>query len=93
MSLPPIPLAAETHGHLDLSAVSPLEWVVLGLTAAAALWSIWRAVRLTLAPGEREPAHIKRLVLVEPTRIEAALRSPAIGAASDGGGATEEGLR
>jgi len=95
MSALPPPLAAEAHGHLDLSTLTPLEWAVLAFTALAALWSIWRAVRLTLSPGEREPDHIKRIVLVDPVRIETTAVAAASGAgsAADAGGAQERSVR
>ncbi len=61
-------MSAPTPGHLhvDLGAFGPLEWALVAGAALATVWSIWRAVRLTLDPGEEDPAHLKRLVFREP---------------------------
>jgi hypothetical protein len=60
MTAAPNPLA------MDLSTLTPLEWVVVGLAALAAVWVIVRAVQLTLHPGEEEPDHVKRVIFREP---------------------------
>jgi hypothetical protein len=65
------PVLAASHPHLDLASWSALEWVAVAVAAVAVVWSIWRSVRLTLRPGETEPDHIKRSVLVEPVTLEA----------------------
>ncbi len=53
-------LAAHAH---DLAALSWVEWIVVGLCALAVVWVIWRAVVLTVRPGEADPHHIKRSIL------------------------------
>lgn len=53
-------LAAHAH---DLAALSWLEWILVGLSALAVVWVIWRAVVLTVRPGEEDPQHIKRSIL------------------------------
>lgn len=56
-----IPVLA-AHDH-DVSSLTPLEWVGVGLAALLVVWVIWRAVILTVRPGEDDPDHIKRQVL------------------------------
>jgi hypothetical protein len=58
----PLPLAAKGHLFEGLGLV---EWVLVGIAIAAAAWVIWRAVILTIRPGEEDPEHIKRQVLRE----------------------------
>jgi hypothetical protein len=53
-------LAAHDH---DVSALGPWEWVIVGAASIVAAWVIWKAVALTLHPGEEEPDHIKRTIL------------------------------
>ena len=53
-------LAAHDH---DVSNLTMLEWMGVGLAALFVVWVIWRAVILTVRPGEDDPDHIKRQVL------------------------------
>ena len=55
-------LAAHVH---DLSALTPLQWVLVVLSALLVVWVIWRAVVLTVRPNEDDPNHIKRSILDE----------------------------
>jgi hypothetical protein len=52
-------------GHFleALRSLDTLEWIVVGVAALVSVWVIWRAVLLTLHPGEDEPDHIKRMIL------------------------------
>jgi hypothetical protein len=51
---------------MELENLSTFEWVVVALSAVAALWAIVKAVKLTLHPGEEEPDHVKRVIFQEP---------------------------
>ena len=62
-------LAAHEH---DVSNLSALEWLLVGLAALLVVWVIWRAVVLTIRPGEEDPNHIKRLILDDDTPPPAA---------------------
>lgn len=53
-------LAAHDHDVSDLTA---LEWIGVGLAGLFVVWVIWRAVVLTIRPGEEDPNHIKRAIL------------------------------
>lgn len=53
-------LAAHDH---DVSNLTALEWIGVGLAALFVVWVIWRAVVLTVRPGEDDPNHIKRMIL------------------------------
>lgn len=53
-------LAAHDH---DVTGFGPLEWVLVGLAVLLVVWVIYRAVVLTLRPGEDDPDHIKRKIL------------------------------
>ena len=61
-------LAAHVH---DLSGLSPLEWGIVGVSAVFVAWVFWRAIQLTLHPGEEEPDHIKRSILEDEPHHEA----------------------
>ena len=54
------PLAAHDHDVTDFGVV---EWVAILIAAVLVVWVIWRAVVLTVRPGEDDPHHIKRTVL------------------------------
>ena len=51
------------HGHVDWASFSVGDWVLLGASALFVAWTIWRAIDLTVHPGEEEPTHIKRVIL------------------------------
>lgn len=57
-------LAAHDH---DVSSLGVFEWLLVGLAALLVVWVIWRAVILTIHPGEDEPDHIKRMILNDDT--------------------------
>jgi hypothetical protein len=59
-------------GHPAAHELGVVGWVALGLSSLVVAWSIWRAVVLTVDPGEAEPEHIKRLVLQDPRHLEIA---------------------
>lgn len=61
------------HGHVDWSSFTVMEWIAVGASALFVAWSIWRAVDLTVHPGETEPDHIKRMILQEPTSLDVAV--------------------
>ena len=61
-----VPPLVAGHGHVDWASFTALEWVLLVGSALFVIWSIWRAVVLTVHPGEEEPTHIKRMILSEP---------------------------
>ena len=50
------------HDH-DLSELTALEWALVGLSALAVVWVIWRAVVLTLRPDEGDYDALKRSIL------------------------------
>ena len=53
-------LAAHDH---DVSSLGVWEWLLVGLAGLFVAWVIWRAVVLTIHPGEEAPDHIKRMIL------------------------------
>ncbi len=55
-------LAAHDH---DLSAMGPWQWLLVAAASLAVIWVIWRAVVLTVRPGEEDPEHIKRSILLD----------------------------
>lgn len=62
-------LAAHVH---DLSGLTTLEWGIVIGSGVFVAWVLWRAIRLTLDPGETDPGHIKRSILEEgpPPRVD-----------------------
>ncbi|MFV1959036.1 MAG: hypothetical protein ACC662_06440 [Planctomycetota bacterium] len=55
-----IPWIAQAY---DTSRMTLLGWgVVAGATCFVA-WTFWRAIRLTVSPGEEAPDHVKRGIL------------------------------
>ena len=79
------------HDHALFDDFGWFEWsltVVAGLFVA---WSIWKAVRYTMYPGEESPDHVKRIILGDDGpqnggRHEAGLSSEDGGAAADAEG-------
>jgi len=67
------PLAA--HTHPTWTDFGPTAWVAIAVAGAIAGWCVWKAVMLTLQPGEREPDHIKRQILQEPSALEVSVSS------------------
>ena len=60
MTFAPVPLAAHDH---DVSDFGVLEWLLIALAGLLVVWVIWRAIVLTVRPGEDDPHHIKRSIL------------------------------
>jgi hypothetical protein len=56
MTLPP---------GMELENLGAFEWAIVALAAVAAIWSIVKAVKMTLHPGEEEPDHVKRIIFQE----------------------------
>ena len=56
------PLAA--HGHSFFGELTAWEWVWFGLESAVFVWVLWLAIKWTLRPGEDDPHHVKRSILV-----------------------------
>ncbi len=54
------------HAHPVWEDFGVLEWAITVLAALFVMWSIWKAVRYTLHPGEEEPDHYKRLIFGPP---------------------------
>lgn len=52
-------LAAHVH---DLSQLTAFELLLVGLSALFVVYVIWRAVVLTVRPGEDDPHHVKRSI-------------------------------
>jgi hypothetical protein len=55
---------AGVAGH-TAGALSLLDWGLVGLAAVVVVWAFSAAVRYTLWPGETDPDHVKRRVLVD----------------------------
>jgi hypothetical protein len=54
------------------SHASVLEWVLVLAAAVVLVWALGLALRHTVRPGETDPDHIKRRILVdEPDETEA----------------------
>jgi hypothetical protein len=66
-------LLAASHPFEDLAA---WEWVLVGISVLAAVWVIWKAVLLTIRPGETDPNHIKRQILEDPAPADPAALRP-----------------
>lgn len=67
-------LARSTLAHIQ-GPIEPLTWVTIGVSALFVAWTIVRAVRYSIHPGEEEPDHIKRSILAEPQQIHVAVGS------------------
>jgi hypothetical protein len=59
-------LATPALAAHPFEGLSAWEWVLVGAAVLAAGWAIWKAVLLTLRPGETDPQHIKRQILEDP---------------------------
>lgn len=46
------------------SHASALEWVLVLLAAIVLVWTLGLALRYTIRPGEADPGHIKRRILL-----------------------------
>jgi len=53
-------LAAHDH---DVSGFGVIEWTLVAVAGLFVAWVIYRAVVLTIRPGEDDPDHIKRSIL------------------------------
>ena len=80
-------LAAHPLAH----ELGPAGWCAVLSSGLLVAWSIWRAVRLTVHPGEEEPDHIKRLILQEAPRIVVAVAGDAAAHGGAAGRAEPEG--
>jgi len=49
------------------SHASALEWLLVFAAAVVLVWALGLALRYTVRPGERDPDHIKRRILVDET--------------------------
>ena len=65
------------HTHPTWADFSATVWVAIVVAGAIAMWTIWKAVMLTLRPGEEEPDHIKRRILLEPSDLDVSVSSGA----------------
>ena len=62
------PVLAVDHVEI-LSRLTWAEWVVVGISALAAVWVIWKSVVLTLHPeGEDDPSHVKWIIFQDDER-------------------------
>jgi len=52
------------------SHTSALEYVLVFAAAVVLVWALGLALRHTVRPGETDPGHIKRRILVEETNEE-----------------------
>lgn len=81
--------ALAAHSHPTWEDFSATVWVAVVVSSALVIWAIWKAVMYTLRPGEEEPDHIKRQILLEPSGLDvslssgAAARPPAPGAGDE----------
>ena len=53
----------QAHTSHVASRPALYEYLLVGVAAVAAAWTIYLAVRYTLRPGEDNPDHIKRRIL------------------------------
>ena len=63
------------HSHPTWADFGPTVWICIVLAGAFAMWTVWKAVMFTLRPGEEEPDHIKRQILLEPGGLDVSLSS------------------
>ncbi len=69
------------HTHPTWSDFGATVWVAVVVAGAVAMWTVWKAVMLTLRPGEQEADHIKRQILLDPPGLDVSVSS-AVGVAS-----------
>ncbi|MDJ0522498.1 MAG: hypothetical protein QNJ90_10565 [Planctomycetota bacterium] len=69
-----VPLLAG-HTHPTWADFGATVWVAVVVAGAIAIWTVWKAVMYTLRPGETEPDHIKRQILLEPSGLDVAVSS------------------
>ena len=55
------------HHAGGASHVSVLEWALVFAAAVVLVWALGQALRYTIRPGESDPGHIKRRILVDET--------------------------
>jgi len=46
---------------------SVFDWMLVCVAAVVLVWSLALALRYTVRPGERDPGHIKRRILLDET--------------------------
>ena len=58
-------VALQQHAGHGAAANQPAfyEFVLVAIAVVVMVWAVYKAVRVTLRPGEEEPNHIKRLIL------------------------------
>jgi hypothetical protein len=47
------------------AVTTPVDWALVVLAAAVVLWAFYSAVRYTIRPGEEDPHHVKRRIVVD----------------------------
>ena len=57
-----------SHAHPVWEDFGALEWVCVVAAGLVTVWVIWRAVQMTVRPGEAAPDHIKRRILEDSPR-------------------------
>lgn len=82
------PLLAPLLAHAHFEDLSAVDWVLVGLAVLIGAWSIWLAVRYTVAPGEADHGHVKFSILDEPAVIHV---TAAPGGRAESGGRAETG--
>ena len=78
------------HSHPTWADFSPTVWVAIVGASGFAMWAVWKAVMYTIEPGEDEPDHIKRQILLEPAGLEGALSSDPARAPTPASGPADE---
>lgn len=58
------------HVHPEWESFGPLEWTIVAIASIVVVWTIYKAVQYTIAPGEDDPDHVKRIIFEEPTGPE-----------------------
>lgn len=78
------------HTHPTWADFGPTVWIAVVVAGAAAMWTIWKAVMLTLRPGEENADHIKRQILLEPPGLDVSVSSAATAAPSPASGVADD---